>query len=397
VAFKLLLPARVREIRDRDPLLVNLMALFLAVKLGLLLTALLGSRLLPFNSQLYQVNLVLDVQDLPPAFRFLNTWDTQHYLLLSQRGYGVNPMSNAFYPLYPYLIWAFSPLFLNYGLIAAYVIANAASMFVPVYMYKLCCLSVSKEQAFRSTVLLLAFPTAFFLSVAYSEALYLSVCLAAFYYLLKKDVRNASLLCFLLPLTRAQALLFVVPLLVLFAEALFAERARPGGDPRSALKIFAPPLLATLAGMVVYFAICQWTLGDFRAGLAAQRLYVADNALGNLLHPLQWLSRNFLDLDFRLHGYTNSLIDRAAFLLAAPLLIGIYRTQSRALFTYAALTLLIPAFAGNFMSYTRVLLVVFPMFLYLGTFVRRFELVAVPMFALQVLLYLLHTNGYWVA
>jgi hypothetical protein len=389
---------RVSAIRNADPRLADLVLLYLAIKVALVVVALLGSQLLPFNWHLYRVNLLLDVQGLPEVFRPFNTWDTQHYLFLSQRGYGVNPMSNAFYPLYPYLVWLATPLFFNRPLIAAYVIANIFSLLVPIYMYRLGALFFTKEQAFRATVLLLTFPTAFFLSVAYTESLYLSLCLMAFYYLFRGDVPKASLACFLLPLVRAQALLFVAPIAVLLAEALL----HGGGDIRAAARrvvvTFVPPALATVLGIGVYFALCRWQLGGFLAGLSAQQLYVAKNSLGNILSPVDWFAQNFVNVKLELHSYTTSMIDRAAFLLCLPTLIGVYRTQPVALFVYAALTMLVPALAGSFMSYTRFLLVVFPMFLYLGVRLPRAEYyLAAPMFALQILLYLLHTGGYWVA
>jgi hypothetical protein len=380
-----------------DPHLRTLVLLYLAVKVGLVAVALLGHALVPFNWAHYQVNLVLDVQHLPDIFRAFNTWDTQHYLLLSQRGYGVNPMSNAFYPLYPYLIWALTPFFFGKGLIAAYCIANVLSLLVPVYMYKLCCLFHTKDQAFRATVLLLSFPTAFFLSVAYTEALYLSLCLMAFYYLFKEDVPKASLFCFLLPLTRAQALLFVVPIGVRFLHALSSGNEHPRVRAVRAARTFLPPAVATLVGMAAYFLFCRWQLGGFLEGLNAQSLYVAHNSLGNLLSPYQWFLDNFVNIDLQLHGFANSMMDRAAFLLCLPLLPGVYRTQPGALFAYAAVTLLVPALAGNLMSYTRMLFVVFPMYMYVGVRFPRSAFLAVPMFALQVLFYLMHTGGYWVA
>jgi hypothetical protein len=86
-----------------------------------------------------------------------------------------------------------------------------------------------------------------------------------------------------------------------------------------------------------------------------------------------------------------------AFVVALPLLIGVWRTQNRALAAYAIVTLLVPALAGTFMSYTRHLLLVFPLFMYLGSKVPRAELLAIPMFALQILFVLMHTGWYWVA
>jgi Mannosyltransferase (PIG-V) len=389
--------AVLRRIRESDPQLRDLLALYLFVKAALILVALLGNHLLPFNWQLYTENLVQDLQGLPEVFRPFNTWDTQHYLLLSQRGYGVNPMSNAFYPLFPYLIWVFTPFFFNKGLIAAWVIANAVSLLVPVYMYKLCCLFWTREQAFRSTVLLLAFPTAFFLSTAYSESLYLAIGLMAFYYLFTQDVWKSCVLCFLFPLARAQALLFLVPLTIIFFQSAVNGKGDAHARVTSAARTFLPPMIATVLGMAVYFGFCWWQLGGPFEGLKAQQLYVSNNSLGNVVRLDRWFTSNFVNITLQLHGYANSMIDRAAFILCAPLLVGVYRTQNKALFAYAALTLLIPAFAGTFMSYTRVLMVVFPLSIYLGTRAIRTEYLAIPMFAVQVLFYLLHTGGYWVA
>lgn len=51
----------IRAIHDSDPRLLDLVVLYLTVKVGLVVVALLGSRLLPFNWPLYTTNLVLDL------------------------------------------------------------------------------------------------------------------------------------------------------------------------------------------------------------------------------------------------------------------------------------------------------------------------------------------------
>lgn len=392
-------PSR-RRWRDRlalDAHAVRLVVVFLSLKAGLLAVALLASKAVPFNSAIYRLNIVFELQGLPPAFRAFNTWDTQHYLLLATSGYGVNPMSNAFFPLYPFLIRLFTPLFAGRALLSALFVANVASLFVPVSMYRLCRLFFDRTAAFRATLLLLAFPTAFYLTVAYTEPLYLALTLAAFYYLLSGEMTKAAIVCFFLPLARAQALLFVIPIGILLVQDAHSR----AGDLRArvlpAVGRYAAPLAATILGMVAYLSICRWQLGGFMAGLDAQRLYVANNSLGNLLSPAAWYHRNF-DVPLELHGYTNSWLDRGAFLLAVPVLVGVYRREHKALFAYAAVTMLIPAFAGTFMSYTRMLLPVFPLFIYLGARFRHPVFVLGPIFlALQVLLFVLHTSGYWVA
>lgn len=381
-----------------DARATRLLVLFLSIKAGLILVALFGNQLVPFNWPLYQVNIVLDVDNLPPIFRAFNTWDTQHYLLLAKVGYGVNPMSNAFFPLYPLLIRGFTPLFLGRDLLAALFVSNVASLFVPVFMYRLGCVFFSRAAAFRATLLLLVFPTAFFLTVAYSEALYLSLTLAAFYYLFRGQSLKASLVCFFLPLARAQALLFVVPIGILFLRDAWERQGELRDRVMPPARRYFPPLAATMLGMAAYLGICRWQLGGYMAGLNAQNHYIAQNSLANLFSPVAWFARNFTQQPLHLHGFVNSLIDRGAFLLAVPLLIGVFRHQHKALFSFAALTMLIPAFAGTFMSYTRMLLPVFPLFLYLGVRVRNSGYLLAPIFmALQVLLFLLHTTGRWVA
>jgi len=384
-------------LRGAEPQLVRLMWLYLAMKASLIAVGLLAGHLLPFNWGLYRTNLLLDIQQLPDWMRPFNTWDTQHYIFLAENGYGVNPMSNAFYPLYPYLIWLTAPLFAGKPLIAAWVVANLVSFLVPVYLYKVARLFFSETLAFRSAMFQLAFPTAFFLSVGYSEATYLALCLMAFYYVFVKDLPKACLFSFLLPLARAQALLFVLPIGVLFLEQCYQGRADMPASVKAAFRAYAPPAVATLLGMAVYFGLCRWLLGGYFDGLKAQQLYVSNNSVGNLLNPYRWFMTNFVDISLQLHTYSTSMIDRAAFILFAPMLIGIYFTQNKALFVYALSTLLIPAMAGTFMSYTRVLMVVFPISIYLGTRSWRTEYLMVPMFALQILFYLMHTGGYWVA
>lgn len=236
--------------------------LFVAIKVGLFGTALLANQLLPFDTYLYSVNLVWPLRNLPAIFEAFNTWDTQHYLLLSQQGYGTNPMSNAFYPLYPLLIRLCTPLFLGHELIAALVIANLASLAVPLYMYRLGTLFMSKEQSYKGTLLLLAFPTAFYLSAAYTESLFLLFSIAAFYHLFRGEVARASAFCFLLPLVRAQALLFILPLAVMFVQAALAKPG-PKAGLRYALRTFLPPAMAAALGIGAYLLFCRIAFGSF--------------------------------------------------------------------------------------------------------------------------------------
>lgn len=374
-----------------DPAELYLVWVFLAIKAGLLAVMLLGAGLVPVASWAIG-GIDAAYGDLSRYLRVFITWDTNHYILLADQGYGVRPFSNAFYPLYPWAIRYLSPLFLGNSVATAWVISNAVSLLIPIYLYRLSCLFWPPAQARKMVLLLLAFPTAFFLSVAYSESLFLALCVMAFYYLFKKNILFACILCFLLPLTRAQALLFIVPVVTLFLQTAMG----PKGDWWEASKVYLPPVAATGAGIAAYFLFCFWQLGDPFAGIDAQQHSIAQNSIANLLRPGLWFIRNFLTLEPTLHDFTTSLIDRSLFVLSLPVLVGVWRTQHRAIAMYAIVTLLVPALAGNFMSYSRHLMLVFPLFMYLGLKLKHPELLAIPMFAVQVLFVVMHTSGLWV-
>ena len=82
---------QLRVISQSDPRLLDLARLYVAIKLALIVVALLGNQLLPFNWHLYNTNLVLDIQNLPDVFRAFNTWDAQHYLCCHKEGMGSTP------------------------------------------------------------------------------------------------------------------------------------------------------------------------------------------------------------------------------------------------------------------------------------------------------------------
>jgi hypothetical protein len=379
--------------RMLDPTELYLVWVFLAIKAGLLAVVLLWVQLLPIDRSVLPDAQLPMFGDLPRYLRPFLTWDTNHYILLAVEGYGVNDFSNAFYPLYPLAIRYLSPLFLGNSLAAAWVISNAVSLLIPIYMYRVANLFWPAAQSRKVVLVLLAFPTAFFLSVAYAEAICLALCLAAFYYLLTKQVWTASLICFLLPLSLAQGSLFALPVLALFLQAALG----PQGNWRDAISVYLSPLAATVGGIGAYLLFCYWQLGNPFAGIDAQQYSIANNSIANVLRPGLWFIRNFVLLEPALHSYTTSVIDRTLFVLALPVLIGVWRTQHRAIAVYAVVTLLVPALAGNFMSYSRHLMLVFPLSMYLGVKLKHPELLAIPMFALQVLLVVMHTSGVWVA
>ena len=101
-------------------------------------------------------------------------WDAPHYVAIAKNGY-VNTGDAAnfivFFPLYPVLIRLFTFDF-NYINLSALIISNVCSLIAFFYLYKIAKLEFNDSVALKAVLLLSVFPTAYFLSVPYTEGLF---------------------------------------------------------------------------------------------------------------------------------------------------------------------------------------------------------------------------------
>ena len=149
------------------------------------------------------------------------TWDSGWYLGISQHGY--NPRrstseltygqaSYAFFPLYPLLMRAGGWVLGGNNYLAGLLISNLALFFSLYYLYKLTKIYFGEETAWQSARFLLLFPTAFILSGAFTESLFLALTLASFYYARQGRWWLVGLLGGLSALTRSLGVLLILPM-----------------------------------------------------------------------------------------------------------------------------------------------------------------------------------------
>ena len=143
-------------------------------------------------------------------------WDTIWYTKIAEQGYAVDDLSTAFFPLYPILIKIAAPLFGNYSVVAAIVIASLASLASFILLFRLAAYHLGVVVAQRTVLLLATFPTAFFLMAAYTESLFLALALGAIFCAQRGHWRWASILVGLVALTRPQGALLILALGVEF-------------------------------------------------------------------------------------------------------------------------------------------------------------------------------------
>ena len=186
-------------------------------------------------------------------------WDTGWYLTISQLGYFSRDSAN-FFPLYPALVAAGTALLGRAqtppdGTVRMAVALVLASAFALLAYAAAAALAVEVAPGLeeRTTLALAAFPTAFFLAAAYTEAPFLA--LAGLSLLLARRGRwlPAAGCAVLAGLTRSTAIILVLP--------LAWEALRRGRDAHSVARAVAMGL-SPLAGPAIFGAYLATRFGD---------------------------------------------------------------------------------------------------------------------------------------
>jgi hypothetical protein len=163
-----------------------IIGLTLGLKLGVLVLGVLAWQLV-HGSQ-------VDV----PGLSLWDRWDAPHYTDLMVYGYRADDPGNltnpygyqqvypgdlglyiVFYPLFPWLGGALNALIHAPGL-SAFLVAGVASVVPGPLFYRLAQHDESPDVALRATWFLLIFPTAYFLHIGYTEALFLALVIGSF-------------------------------------------------------------------------------------------------------------------------------------------------------------------------------------------------------------------------
>lgn len=389
----------------------EIFALILSFKLITFFIILLAYHLLPFNKDFYRANFIYPPNETITLKTAYKTWDAQHYLYLIEKGYQDKSISIAFFPLFP-LIGSLVNSFLNNSFLAGLLVSNFFSFLGLFLFYLFVKDSFNEKVAFTSFLIFLAFPTAFYLNLIYTESLFIFLVVLFFLLLFKNRFFYAALVSILIPFSRIVGFLVVIPF---FVYSLLNYK-------KSSLKICLPTFnrpiifriyylfffsLFPFLGIIFYFVFMQIKTGDPMSGLKALRFFARGYNLSDLLF-LDWnvfidsFVNNLFPKTFNIHSYTNSFLDRLFFCLFIPGSILIYKKTNIPLFVYCVVFGLVP-FIGGFMSYSRYLLPIFPLFIALAIVLEnsRFSSLKYPYlflsFALQILFLIMHSLNYWVS
>lgn len=345
---------------------------------------------LPFDKANYAANFVYPPGTVPGLFTHFETWDAQHYLFLAEEGYHPGQVSNAFYPLFPFLIRVFQPLFFNSALLAGLFLANLFSILALFYLHSLVRENQDEKTAFFACLFLAAYPGSFYMDLPYTESLFLLLAIALFYYLQKGETTKAALLAFCLPLSRPAGILMTIPLVV---DSLAGKKINRWRFDKQRLI----PTAALVAGFGTYLGFMQLFAGDFAEGFKEQGMFLAHHGISQVFHPLDWFCDNFIQNSYTWLGYGTGVLDRICFLGYVAALIFSWPYLKKREWFFVMVFGLVPALSGRLSSFIRYSLVLFPLFIFAARrFRHRPAYYIAPSLVLQVVLALVHSLNDWV-
>lgn len=245
--------------RVRPPSWAPIVLAWVAVRLALAAFTLLASYLLRIDPSLRSRDLGRWLLER------LVWWDSWHYVRIAEQGYlppGLPCCDQAFFPGYPLLMRAVSPLTGGNVVVAGLLVSLVAGAVAAVQLHRLA--ERRRRGAGRMAVLLLAVtPYGVFLGSVYTEALFLALALGAWLSAEHSRWWLAGLLAAGAAAVRINGLFLAVALGMVYLQQLRSQhRWRPRADVLA--------LLAPFAAVAAYFGYLTARTGSLRAWQDAQ-------------------------------------------------------------------------------------------------------------------------------
>lgn len=329
------------------------------------------------------------------------TWDAGYYLDIARNGYGkLKSAKPAYYPLFPLLIRGLSKITSLNLLVSAAIINTIAVYWAIFFLFWLACdFCKSKQLAWRVVFLFLFFPSAFFLTAIYTEALFCALAFGAFYFARKRHWLVASL--FLAPLTALR-----LPGL-LVAAAVFVEYLSSHQFKLRRLKTDLGWFFLAPVGFLLYVAFLKLAFNDslmfkhaYNYNVGWQYQVFNLNIASTVVHEILGIGKALLT---GTSAWNDHFFDRiiafGAWVGALVLgLVGIKKLPASYTFLVFA-SLVLFALNSNFTSVNRYILPLFPIYLVLiDCFKQRltaYSLLLATSATVMGVMATLFFNGHW--
>jgi len=386
----------------------SVIGLFLGWRSLLFITAFLAGIIIPvFGSRFPYWDRVLTITNLPNWVWGFGNFDGVHYLKIAQNGYSSN-LSQAFFPLYPYLVKFFNifskdkyldlQLFVDPSYFyTAMVLSAVFFIFALYFLVKLWRENYNSKTAFLSILLLCSFPTAFYFGVVYSESLLLLLIVLTFWFAKKGKFFWAGIMAALASITKIQGALLFVFLAVEFFVRYRKEKLRMS---KKLLFDFAGVLLSP-SGLIGYMFYLQESTGNPFFFLSAQPGFGAErSALPVILLPqvIYRYFKIFFSVNLFSLSFFNAFLEFFITMALIVVLIMAFRKMKFSYWLFSALAVILPTLTGTFSSMPRYALMAFMLFPFLAVrYKKDIKLIIIAQAFLQVVLLSMFIRGYWVS
>ena len=280
-------------------------------------------------------------------------WDSFWYLDIAQNGYsfkGPEKLSNiVFFPLYPFLIYVVSFLTLGNFVLAGWILSILFLLLALLYLFKLVKEFYPDINPYLPIILLLIFPTAFFLNSIYTESLFLFLSLAAFYYGLRREFFKAGLFGFFASLTRVTGVLLFIPLAWEYLKSRDFELI-------SCLNLRILPIFLVPLGTLSFFFYHYLRFGDFYL------FFKVESWWGR---AFKFNKDHFLLLSNP--AIANLILDIFFVIFALVIIYFVFKKLGVSYGLYMLATMLIALSTGTLMSIGRYILVLFPIYILIAS------------------------------
>ncbi len=384
-------------------ILIRIILVWLGWRVLLQLLVWLAPLLLPYQPSFPYFQSV-EESGLSRAIYSWANFDGVHYLTIARDGYLLINLVQAFFPIYPLLIRLFSN-YLNPILIGL-IISNFSLIGTLFFGFKLAKKMFSQSAAVHFVLVLLTFPTSFYLGSVYNESLFLMLVLAGCWYYLIKKKTISGLLMGLSSGVRLVGLALV--------PAIFSRWILETKNQGLTFRQFVQKkiinnlnfLIGLLVGLFVFGAFIYFLWQNYSDPFyffSVQSRFGAGRQTNLILLP-QTFYRSIKILltarpfDWKYFSYAQDL------LLSTIFLAGLIASWKKVKIEYAIFSLLaylMPTFTGNLSSMPRYVLVMFPIFMWWGQIISTKPVWRVIYYSFSLVLLgintMLFVQGYWVA
>lgn len=373
----------------------KLLIIFVVWRMLLFGAAAIANKVLPYRPDFAYTSYSFYLhQPLSGAQKFIEPWanfDGVHYLHIAERGY-IDEVR--FFPVLPMLIYLASWGHPHLVLVVGFILAQLLTFAALYTLYLLLRLDYDESVANKTIIVLLAFPTSFFLGAVYTESLFLLLSVLGLYAARQQLWRKSGLIALLLSATRITGIVLVPTLLI---ELWSQSKTKFIYEWKKICLI----LLGDV-GILIFAAYLGKFHHDPLLFLKAQTQLGNSRSIGLLL-PIQTCFRYakiLTTLSPKIYEWWVALLEVGTFLFATTLLtMAWFRKVRKSYWWWAFLAFIIPAMSGTFTGMPRYILPLFPIFLPIvlakQNWVRYIYLaLAIPLLLLFTALF---TRGYFIA